>query len=115
MLKRRRIAGLIALCALVLSYSEALGAAACSMGMDMEMAADMPMPMPADEGDSDAPQPDCPLTIPGSPTNCIFSVAVLSTAPNKLVHAGIIPVVNTTAEQHYQLLLSHTAFHPPKA
>lgn len=112
---RRRIAGLLAICAFALSYGEALRAAACTMDMSSSMAMEMPMPANTEPGDPDTPQPDCPLSMPGSATNCVFSSAIVSST-----HSGVLALaqrVGTFAGEvsPYQLLLTRPAFHPPKA
>lgn len=118
MLIRRRIAGLIAVCAFALSYGEALTAATCSMGTSAEMAMAMELPMeghgqPTDEGPV---RPDeCPLSMPGSPANCIFSSAVAPALDAFAAPLAGQMVKLTAPEDHYQLLLDHSAFHPPKA
>jgi hypothetical protein len=121
MLIRRRIAGLVAIVAFVLSYSEALTAAACTMGTQAAstQAMDMAMPMP-DSGDQQTPshdqqQPDCPLSLPGSASNCIFNAAL--TPERELIGATTAPqtVGFARAGGDYQLILAESPFHPPKA
>jgi hypothetical protein len=122
MIIRRRLAGLLAICAFGLSYSEALTAAACTMGTRAEMNVDMAMDMPMDiehpgEPAEQAPRqpPDCPLSMPGSPASCIFSSAITpAVQPFAAPLAG--PKISfISPEDHYQLLLDHSTFHPPKA
>lgn len=116
MLIRRRIAGLLAICAFALSYSEALAAAACSMDMSAQSAMDMPMGG-GDESHDDAPasQGDCPLSMPGSTSNCVFS-SVIAPADEAMSSTTAGQRISfTIAPDHYQLLLAHSAFHPPEA
>jgi hypothetical protein len=123
MIIRRRLAGLLAICAFALSYSEALTAAACTMGTSAEMndmGMDMPMDMPMEHSGEPADQvprqpTDCPLSMPGSPASCIFSSAVTpAVQPFAAPLAG--PKISfISPEDHYLLLLDHSTFHPPKA
>ena len=112
---RRRVAGVLAICAFALSYGEALRAAACTMDMPASMAMEMPMPANPEQGESDTPLPDCPLSMPGSATNCVFSSAIVSTT-----HSDVLALAQRVAMfagevSPYQLLLPRPAFHPPKA
>ena len=119
MLPRRRLAGLFVIFAMVVSFTEALTAASCSMGtslatnMDMDMG--MEMPAPDEPEESEAPRPECPLSMPGSPTNCVFSIVV---APAGIAefNQGTRPIVSHVFEVGvYQLLVAQSAFHPPKS
>jgi hypothetical protein len=119
MLIRRRIAGLLAICAFALSYSEALTASACSMDMSQRSAMDMPMDMPMDGGDEShegapASQADCPLSMPGSSLNCVFSLVIAPAGEATPATTTAQRISFTIAEDHYKLLLAHSAFHPPK-
>lgn len=112
---RRRLAGFLLICAFALSYTEALTAAACSMGTSTDMTMEMPMPVPANHDESDTSHPDCPLSMPGAPTNCIFSSALApdSELPAAQFAQQVRPVSGDAVP--YQLLLVRSAFHPPKA
>lgn len=114
MVNIRRIAGLAAIVALALTYSEALGTAFCSMMRSGSATMAMPMPDAPVENDSQQPSDDCPLSMPGSPTSCIFSLAVLSDSPAQLVQHDARITVITHVASPYQLLLARSAFHPPK-
>jgi hypothetical protein len=112
---------MIALLALTVSYTEAAAAAVCDSAMAMKQstpaqaasgAAGMPMPDHAPSKSSDT---NCPYSVPGSPTTCIFSIALPGTllinAPAVLEHTA--SVVETASPYH--ILLTHSLFHPPKA
>lgn len=73
----------------------------------------MPEPAPADEKDS--PQPECPLSMPGSPLNCIFSAALRPEGESGMMEPGSALASYVFPGNHYQLLLASSAFHPPKA
>ena len=123
MIIRRRLAGLLAICAFALSYSEALTAAACTMGisaeMNVDMAMAMPMRMPMEDSGEPADQvpgqpSDCPLSMPGSPASCIFSSAITPAVQPFVAPLAGQKISFTSPADHYQLLLDYSAFHPPK-
>ena len=114
MLIRRRLAGLLAICVFALSYGAALQAAVCSMDMSADMSMDMPMAPDTQDKEPHPPAPDCPLSMPGSATNCVFSSAVMPVVEPHIDPSGRTAATFAGDDSHYQLLLTHSAFHPPK-
>lgn len=115
MLIPRRVAGVFAICALVLSYSEALTAASCSMAGAAASAMEMPASQPSHDGGVHDSQPECPLAMPGSPFSCIFSAAIVPSAATLLTDLCGALAAQVSRTSHYRLLLADSAFHPPKA
>lgn len=118
----RRVAGVVALFALLLSYSGAVAAALCDFGMEMDSGAVVgqaagsshAMPMPAG-APSKTPSPTCPYSTPGSTAACIFSIALPGQVTTAVTFASVRSTFLPFRHQSHQLLLSHSLFHPPKA
>ncbi|MGQ0813067.1 MAG: hypothetical protein ACT4O1_01195 [Gemmatimonadota bacterium] len=126
MIRARRLAGLVALIALALSWAEALRASVCPPETEAHAAMTPPESTDpcehgpgSDSAPSDSEDPGselpCPYSVPGVPTTCIFSIALPAVAS-----AGFADVVHRQHDASApiatrDLLSADLPFHPPKA